>query len=202
LLITILRSVRADFAPEIWAGLQTTIDSSRFFRSELVVAAGVLVLNGTAVFIPDNRRAFFVGLATAIGGMCLVAAALLGLQEDMLSPFAFVVLHGMGLYLPYIAVHTTIFERLIAMTRERGNMGFLMYLADAFGYLGYVAVVLARFVVGPAENFLPYFVALSWLTVGTSLVLMIPCWRCFASYAATERNAAPTIPEPEPVGGG
>ena len=52
------------------------------------------------------------------------------------------VLHGLGLYLPYVAVHTTIFERLIAMTRDRGNIGYLMYLADAFGYLGYVVVML------------------------------------------------------------
>lgn len=44
-------------------------------------------------------------------------------------------------------MHTTIFERLIAMTGERGNLGLLMYLADSFGYLGYVGVMLARGVV-------------------------------------------------------
>src|SRR5262249_36191676 len=51
LLITILRSVRADFAPEIWAGLQKTVPPDIFARSELAVAAGVLVLSGSAVFI-------------------------------------------------------------------------------------------------------------------------------------------------------
>ena len=46
---------------------------------------------------------------------------------------------GLGLYLPYVAFHTTIFERLIALTRERANVGFLMYLADSLGYFAYAA---------------------------------------------------------------
>jgi uncharacterized membrane protein YhdT len=51
---------------------------------------------------------------------------------------------GAGLYLPYVAVHTTIFERLIALTRDRANVGFLMYLADALGYCGYVVLMLVK----------------------------------------------------------
>ena len=54
-------------------------------------------------------------------------------------------------------MHTTIFERLIAMTRDRGNLGYLMYLADAFGYLGYVAVMLAHNVLGGPANFSQLF---------------------------------------------
>src|SRR5262249_58917123 len=75
LLITILRSVRADFAPEIWGGLQQTVPPAIFAWSELAVAAGVLVLSGSAVLIGDNRRAFFFGLALAVGGAVLVRIA-------------------------------------------------------------------------------------------------------------------------------
>jgi phosphonoacetaldehyde hydrolase len=46
-----------------------------------------------------------------------------------------------GLSLPFVAVHTTVFERLIALTRNRGNMGFLMYVVDSVGYLAYVVVL-------------------------------------------------------------
>ena len=62
------------------------------------------------------------------------------------------VLMGLGLYLPYVAIHTTVFERLIAMTRERGNLGFLMYLADAVGYLGYAVVMVGTIVRAVAER--------------------------------------------------
>jgi len=72
LLITILRSVRADFAPEIWAGLQKAVPPDIFTWSEVAVAAGVLVLSGSAVFIQANRRAFFFGLSLAVGGAVLV----------------------------------------------------------------------------------------------------------------------------------
>jgi hypothetical protein len=193
LLITILRSVRADFAPEIWAGLGTSVEPSVFARSEMVVAAAVLVLSGLAVLIRDNRTAFFASLGLAVGGALLVMAALVGWRVGALSPFAFMVLHGMGLYLPYIAVHTTVFERLIAMTRDRGNIGYLMYLADAFGYLGYVLVLLARNVAAPRGDFLDFFVSVSWAIAGGCLLLLVGCWRYFAAHPATQGVGGPAL---------
>jgi hypothetical protein len=194
LLITILRSVRADFAPEIWAGLQETVPPAIFAWSEMAVAAGVLALTGAMVILHDNRRAFFSGLALAVVGVALVGAALTAVQRGVISPFAFMVLHGIGLYLPYIAVHTTIFERLIALTRDRGNIGYLLYLADAFGYLGYVGVLLARNALGAPRNFLGFFLTLSWVIAGACLVLLIPCWRYFATHPATRSPPGPGDP--------
>lgn len=189
LLITVVRSIRADFAPEIWGALQVSVPADVFARSEMVVAMGVMLLNGSAVFIRNNRRAFFAGLSLALAGMLLLGASLVGLRAGMLSPFTFMVLHGLGLYLPYIAVHTTLFERLIAMTRDRGNIAYLMYLADAFGYLGYVAVLLARTALKPTETFLSFFVTLSWVVTVTCVLLVIPCWRYFAAHPATREKS-------------
>ena len=93
---------------------------------------------------------------------------------------ALMVLVGLGLYLPYVAMHTTVFERLLAMTRERGNLGFLLYVADAFGYLGYVAVIITRSLWTNGENFLQFFVWLCWLATGISLVCLLFGWRYFA----------------------
>jgi phosphonate degradation associated HDIG domain protein len=191
LLVTILRSVRADFAPEIWAGLQGTVPPTVFAWSETAVAAGVLVMSGAAVLIGDNRRAFFFGMASSFAGAALVGVALLGLQAGGLSPFVFMVLHGIGLYLPYLAVQTTIFERLFAMTHDRGTIGYLMYLADSVGYLGYVGVLLVRNALDPPANFLAFFLPLSWVIAGGCLVLLIPCWRYFANLPATRQ--APTL---------
>jgi len=154
----------------------------------MAVAAGVLLLTGATVFIQDHRRAFFTGIGLAFGGAVLIGAALLGLQAGALSPMAFMVLIGLGLYMPYIVVHTTIFDRLIAMTRDRGNIGYLMCLADAFGYLGYVAVLLARNMLAPAENFLGFFIALSWVIAGACVLLLVPCWIYFATHPATRRS--------------
>jgi hypothetical protein len=203
MLVTILRSVRVDFAPEIWNGLQGEVSPERYTWSEIAVAVSVLVLSGSTVFIPDNRRAFFTGLGLALGGPALIIAALVGLELGALSSFAFMVMLGLGLYLPYIAVHTTIFERLIAMTRDRGNIAYLMTLADAIGYLGYVVVLLVRSTIAPGEGFLSFFVTLSWVIAATCIVLLVPCWRYFANHPATQRTPlsapaiSPRVAEPE-----
>ena len=103
---------------------------------------GVLLANGVNVLIVDNRRAFLASIGVALAGAMLLLAALAGSQVAMVGGFPFMVLLGLGCYLPYVAIHTTIFERMIAMTRARGNLGFLMYIADAAGYLAYRVYVL------------------------------------------------------------
>ena len=54
------------------------------------------------------------------------------------------VLCGIGLYIPYVAFHTTVFERIVSASNLRGNLVFLMYLADSIGYLGYVVLLSAK----------------------------------------------------------
>jgi hypothetical protein len=145
MMITVLRSIRSDYAAEIWSGLlgkEVNTPPQVFTSSEMVVAAMVMLANGLCFLIKDSRKAFFTALAIGGGGTALVVASVAGLHYGLLDGFAFMVLVGSGLYLPYVAIHTTIFERLIAMTRDRGNLGYLMYLADSFGYLGYVVVML------------------------------------------------------------
>jgi hypothetical protein len=40
--------------------------------------------------------------------------------------------------------------------RERGNLGFLMYLADAAGYLGYSAVMVGKSYLAQEGDFLRF----------------------------------------------
>jgi hypothetical protein len=159
LLVTVLRSFRADFATELWHGLGAPAQPATFSQSEICVALGVLIVNGCAALVRDNQRAFFLSLGTCGAGFCLLAAALVGHRSGLVDGFSFMVLIGLGLYLPYVAIHTTVFERLLAMTRDRGNIGFLMYLADAFGY---VAVMLLRNAMTPAADMVDFFTAACW----------------------------------------
>ena len=162
LLITILRSIRADFAPELWRDLGTTGQPSVFALSEMWVALGVLLASGLVVFVSDNRRALLTALGIGGVGFCLLLLALAGLHWNRIAGFPFMVMVGLGMYLPYVVVHTTVFERLIALTRERGNVGYLLYLADAFGYLGYVLIMLSDYVLPTAAGSLGQF---KWLAL-------------------------------------
>jgi hypothetical protein len=188
LLITMLRSTRADFAPEIWKGLGVSGQPAVFARSEFWVTLVVVVANGALVLVRDNRRAFFTGLGLSVAGLGFALLALVGQRAGGLPPFAFMVLLGVGLYVPYVAVHTTIFERLIALTRERANLGFLMYVADAVGYLGYVVVMLARRFFPVQGEFLSFF------TATAAGLLMAALWCALAAvgwYARRLREASP-----------
>ena len=49
-----------------------------------------------------------------------------------------------GLYLGYVPYNSIYFERMIAAFRIVGNVGFVMYLADAMGYFGSVSVLLYK----------------------------------------------------------
>lgn len=184
LFLTVLRSVRADFAPEIWKGLGYSGQSDLFTRSELIVTLGVVAANGLAMLIRDNRRAFFTSLGVAISGFLLAGYGLTGWRKGWIDGFDLMVLLGLGLYLPYVAVHTTVFERLTAMTGDRGNLGYLIYLADSFGYLGYVAVMLARSVApggsGMSEvRFLDFFIPLATILVTAAGLMVILSWLYF-----------------------
>jgi len=190
LLVTVLRSMRADFAPELWAGLGAKPDPGVFTRSEMWVVLGVLLATGCMVLVRDNRRAFLLGLGTTLAGLGLIGGSLWAQAAGWLGAFPFMVLLGLGLYVPYVAVQTTVFERLIAMTRDRANLGFLIYLADAFGYLGYVAVVVAKNLWQGETDWLALFRTTGWAVtlVGMAAVLAA------ISFYARRGKAASEVP--------
>ncbi|MDX2037995.1 MAG: DUF5690 family protein [Isosphaeraceae bacterium] len=189
LAVTIVRSIRADFAPEIWKGLGVEVVPETFTYSEIFVAAGVLLTSGLSILIVDNRKAFFVSLGVCGFGALLMCGTLLGLSFGRIDAFTFMVLVGLGLYFPYAAVHTTVFERLIAMTREPGNLGFLLYLTDAVGYLGYVAILLGKGFLASRGGFLAFFQVVCWITG----VIAAGCFLTCAAAFARRRAAAPIV---------
>jgi hypothetical protein len=193
-LITIARSLRADFAPEVWRGLGVVVDPRLFTNSEALVALGVLVVNALAVLVVENRRAFFASLAVSIAGGVVMLAALLGFRQGALGGFAFMVLLGTGLYLPYVALQTTTFERLLAMTRERGNLGFLVSFADAAGYLAYVAVIVGKAALPSGPAFLPFFLATSAVLALLTIASLALSCRAFARRSAG--SASPRLEAP------
>ncbi len=196
LLVTVLRSIRSDFAPDIWNSLGVKTTPELFSYSELWVGLAVTLANGAAVLVVDNYRAFRLALATCVAGFILMLLATVGQHMGQVSPFVFMVLLGVGLYLPYVATHTTIFERLIAMTRDKGSLVFLMYLADSVGYLGYVTVMLARNAIQSGGDFMAFFRPTCYVAGIVSLACMIACQIYFATVNRDLQSAARPTLEP------
>jgi hypothetical protein len=121
-------------------------------------------------------------------GFAIGAIALIGHRGGWIAPFPFIVMLGIGMYLPYMAVHTTLFERLLAVTRDKGNIGYLMYLVDSFGYLGYVAVMLREGYVSHG-SVMPLFITCAWLATAGGMGVFVLAAIYFALHPAVKSAA-------------
>lgn len=194
LAITLLRSVRGDFAPELWSGLGYAQTPQLFTQSELWVSLGVITINAMAIFIYHHRKAFRYSLLTCAGGFVLLLFSWLGLRAGM-GKFPFMVLVGLGVYLPYVAIHTTVFERLIAITKERANISFLMYLVDSVGYTGYIVLLLVRHVMPSTDSLLVLFLKMVfYLGIGGVATVLFCHWYFQLKFKEHERQIAQLSP--------
>jgi hypothetical protein len=144
LFLTLLRDIRDNFMANIWNDLGHGSDYGVFVTTETKTSVAVLLIMSLLALVKNNIKAFrlvhfiiFAGLLIAGGSSALFVAG-------QLSGEWWMQLVSAGLYMSYIPFNCIFFERLIAVFRIRGNVGFLMYFADAFGYLGSTVVMCSK----------------------------------------------------------
>ena len=142
--LTVFRDLRDNFAVEFWNSIGMTNVPTMLVFSELPIAFLVIIIIGSMIFIKNNKNAFFINfLIVFIGGVLLLLSTLL-FYNQLMSPTYWMIIVGFSMYLPYIAFHALFFERWIAYFKIKSNIGFLMYVADAAGYLGSTLVLLFK----------------------------------------------------------
>ncbi len=142
-LLTIMRDVRDNFEVEIWAGLGIK-SNSIFTRIDSVISVIVLAVMSLLILIRRNLSAFAVIHVLIICGCLLALVSTLLFNRHLISPVAWMTLAGLGLYMGYIPYNAIFFERMIATFNSGGNVGFIIYVADALGYLGSISVLLIK----------------------------------------------------------
>jgi len=143
-ILTALRDFRDNFSAEIWAELGFKNAAGIFTLSELPVAAIVLVGLAALMGVKDNRRAVAFNIGFVALGFALLGASTLAYQLHMLSPVWWMILAGAGLYMGYTPFNAMLFDRMIAATGKVGTAGFLIYVADSFGYIGSISLLLVK----------------------------------------------------------
>ena len=142
--LTIFRDLRDNFAVEFWTALGFSNTSQMLLFSEVPIAFSVLIIIALMILIRNNQLAFFSTFVIIFfSGILLLITTLLFIAGK-LDPVMWMVIAGFSMYLPYIIYHTVFFERWIAHFRFRSNIGFLMYVSDAFGYLGSTCLLLFK----------------------------------------------------------
>ena len=143
-ILTALRDFRDNFSAEIWAELGFKNAAGIFTLSELPVAAIVLLGLAALMGVKDNRRAVAFNLGFVALGFALLGVSTLAYQLHVLSPVWWMILAGAGLYMGYTPFNAMLFDRMIAATGKVGTAGFLIYVADSFGYVGSISLLLVK----------------------------------------------------------
>jgi hypothetical protein len=172
-LTTALRDFRDNFAPELWAALGVEHAAALLTASELPVAVLALTVLGVIIVVKDNARALLVIHGVVAAGLVLLGASTLLYQAHWLSPIAWMILSGAGLYMAYVPFNAMLFDRLIAVSGTVGTAGFLIYIADASGYVGSCSLLIWRNFGLVELNWLQVFMASAYGTsiFGTLLVV-------------------------------
>jgi hypothetical protein len=176
--LTAMRDFRDNFAPEIWTALGLGGSSAVFAQSEVPVA--VIALGGLAalMLVRDNLRALLAMHALIVLGGAMLGLGTVAFQAGWLAPMPWMIITGAGLYLAYTPFNAMLFDRMIAAFGTAGNAGFLIYIADASGYTGSVALLIWRSLFAPGRNWLPVFIDCAYI----SSVLVIGFTLCSAVY--------------------
>jgi hypothetical protein len=170
--LTALRDFRDNFAVEIWNGLGFRNNAEIFTLSELPVAVIVLATLALLMFIRDNRRAFLANLVLVAAGLGLAGMSSLAFQAHLIGPVAWMIALGAGLYLGYTPFNALLFDRFIAASGRTGTAGFLIYVADACGYLSSVALLVMYNFVGVKTSWVEFLVVISYSTALAGLTLI------------------------------
>ena len=142
--LTILRDIRDNYMANMWRELGYGDNYAIFTRTETITSVIVLAMMGMLVFVKRNMLAFRLVHGAIIAGFLMGGVASALFLSGRLSGALWMQLTGLGLYMAYIPFNSIFFERLIASFRMAANVGFLMYITDAFGYLGSVTLMIIK----------------------------------------------------------
>lgn len=170
--LTMIRDIRDNFGVEIWSELGFSHNTSIYTTTEIPATILILVILGLMFLIKDNHKALNINMLLTLSGALILLVTTILFSLGSISPVWWMVLSGSGLFIPYIIYNGLIFDRFIAAFRITGNVGFLMYIADAFGYLGSVGIMLYKNFGNADISWLSFYMTLS-VMAGTLCVGLI-----------------------------
>ncbi|WP_431163043.1 DUF5690 family protein [Flagellimonas beolgyonensis] len=185
--LTAFRDFRDNFARELWDSIGYRGDVSVFSSSEIIIAIVVLLIIGSIFYIKDSFKALLTYHWLLLLGIVVLAVSTVLFQTGELDPFVWMVATGFGLYICYVPFNCLFFDRFIAAFKVKGNSGFLIYIADAFGYVGSVLVLLLKNFGQAKVSWLNFFVYGTYAVALIGLVVTVALFFHFADRHRTEK---------------
>ena len=108
IVLTVLRDIRDNFAVEIWAELGQ-YSSFIYTTAELPIAFLVLIFLGILYLIKDNHLALLINARIMLGGALIMILSTILFLVNNYSPIIWMVVTGLGIFLPYILLNGILF---------------------------------------------------------------------------------------------
>jgi hypothetical protein len=172
-MLTVLRDFTEDFANELWSETGFRNNADVFAGTSTIVSLIVLAVIGGFFLIKNNFRAFQLNNVIIIGGFLLAAGATVAFHLHLISSVAWIITASAGLYLGYVPYNCFYFERMLAAYKVPGNVGFLIYVADAFGYLGTVVVLLVKEFVHIHYTWVDFFTGMFYVAAALGVLFVL-----------------------------
>jgi hypothetical protein len=172
-LLTAFRDFRDNYSADVWKTLGYGNSPEIFTKTETPVTLAILIIMGGIMFIRSNRNAFMINQAIILCGMLLVGIATFLFDQGSIGAVPWMIMLGMGLYLGYVPFNSILFDRMIATFKYVSTVGFLIYLADAFGYLGSIGVLLYKELGQPNLSWLEFFIHAGYIMSVTGSLLIL-----------------------------
>ncbi len=161
---TIFRDIRDNFGAEMWKEMGFFNQPAIFSKTETPITLIVLVLIGSMVLIKNNFTALKTAHYFILAGFILAGSCTVLFKINHLSPIWWMTLVGLGLYMVYIPFNAVFFDRLISTFKYTSNVGFLIYIADSFGYVGSIGVLMSKEI---------FKIQLNWVTFFSNSVVIL-----------------------------
>lgn len=171
-IFTILRDFIEDFANEFWIENGYASQVGIFAKTSTLVSIIILIILGLFFLFKSNFIAFKWIHILILIGLSLILGSTLLFNLSMINPFVWMIAATIGLYLSYLPFNCLYFERFISVYKINGNVGFVMYIADAFGYLGTVVVLLIKEILQVKYQWNVFFTTI-FLTAGAIGIILI-----------------------------
>jgi len=143
-MLTIIRDYRTNFASNIWKETGHGNSIALYTQTEIPSSILVLIIMSLLVYVRKNVKALLINHYLIVFGFVLSLTGTLLFVYGYLSAFWWMTLTGMGLYMGYVPFNCMLFERLIASFKYVSTAGFIVYVADSFGYLGSDVILLVK----------------------------------------------------------
>ena len=141
-LLTAMRDYRDNFVADIWNEVGYGNSTGIYTFTEIPVTLGILVIMGMMFLIRKNIRALMMNHLIILTGLIILGLSGYLYKTENINAPSWMIMSGLGLYMSYIPFNSILFDRLIAVFKYIGTAGFLIYLADSFGYLSSIGILI------------------------------------------------------------